>query len=87
VRCGIVDAFIERREVPTAFSDVVSIGTPPDPALVVALKKIPRHVVPPLNRIVPRMTAPRALKAVVRCLLGRACVRAALFEVSIRFQR
>jgi hypothetical protein len=42
------NAFIQRREIPIAFGHFTTFGTTPDPALVVALHKIPTHYVHPL---------------------------------------
>src|SRR4051794_11539058 len=40
VSCRISHAFVQRGEVAAAFGDIVPILAPPDPALVVTLKKV-----------------------------------------------
>src|SRR5436853_4981684 len=64
---GIGYAFIAPREIARALGDVMPVRAPPDPALVVALKKIPDQDTPLGPFIVlPALTRNRALRD-VRC--------------------
>ena len=48
VQSCVGNAFIQRGEIAIAFGHFTTFGTTPDPALVVALHKIPTHYVHPL---------------------------------------
>jgi hypothetical protein len=57
----VFHALVECSEIARAFRNLVAIGASPDPAVVVALKKIPDQFVPPFG--LPSTAELRALSA------------------------